>query len=299
MVPKGDREYTEGEKRRLTRFPWLARLSRWWNWSQYERTFPVFRQNRRSAAAMTKTSLDDMKEHIKDPGLRKLLTPDYPVGGKRILFADDYYPTLTRDNVDLVTSQIDHVTADGVVTSDGESHPFDALILATGFDSTSFLLPMKIEGLTGRSLRDDWQDEPVAYMGMTVSGFPNFFMMYGPNTNLGHNSIIFMIECQANHIVATVRQIFDQQIGSIDLRADVMKAYNERIQEELAGSSWATTDHSWYKNEAGRITNNWSGTSIRYWWMTRRPDLSVYDQVPLSALTRDEAASDERLAQTG
>ena len=191
------------------------------------------------------------------------------------------------------------MSTEGVVTRDGETYPVDALIFATGFDSTSFLTPMKIEGLGGRSLRDDWKDEPVAYMGMTVSGFPNFFMMYGPNTNLGHNSIIFMIECQANHIVAIIRQIFERRIGTIDLRSEVLESYNERIQKELATSVWATTDRSWYKNAAGRITNNWSGTTIRFWWMTRRADLSVYDRVPLSALKHVRAAVEERVAEAG
>jgi hypothetical protein len=158
---------------------------------------------------------------------------------------------------------------------------------------------MKIEGRGGRSLRDGWKDEPVAYMGMTVAGFPNFFMMYGPNTNLGHNSIIFMIECQANYIVGAIRRVFDERIGTLDLRADVMKAYNDRIQQELAKSVWATTDRSWYKNEAGRITNNWSGSTARYWWMTRQLDLSVYDQLPLADLKRDDSEAPEALARTG
>jgi cation diffusion facilitator CzcD-associated flavoprotein CzcO len=261
--------------------------------------FPVFLQKRRASAAMTKASLDDLALHVSDPDLRKALTPDYPIGGKRILFADDYYPALVRDNVDLVTSGIERVTPEGVVTRDGQSHAVDALVLATGFESTSFLTPMKIEGRGGRSLLEGWKDEPVAYMGMTVAGFPNFFMMYGPNTNLGHNSIIFMIECQANYIVGAIRRVFDEQIGTLDLRADVMKAYNDRIQQELAKSVWATTDRSWYKNEAGRITNNWSGSTARYWWMTRRVDLSVYDQLPLADLKRDGSEAPEALARTG
>ncbi len=297
MVPKGDREYTEAEKRRFARFPWLAKLYRWKTWAQYEMMFPVFRQNRSRAAAMRKVALDDLNAQIPDPELRKALTPDYPIGGKRILFADDYYPALRRDNVELVTSPIERVTPEGVVTRDGKTRRVDALVLATGFDSTSFLAPMKIEGLDGRSLRDEWKDEPVAYLGMTVAGFPNFFMMYGPNTNLGHNSIIFMIECQANYIVAAIQQLFDEQIGTIDLRPEVMKAYNERIQKELATSVWATTDRSWYKNESGRITNNWSGSTIRYWWLTRRPDLSVYDQVPLRDLKRTAESAGQRLAE--
>ena len=296
MVPKGDREYTEAEKRRFARFPWLAKLYRWWTWARYEMLFPIFRQNRRRAAAMTRVALDDLAMRIPDPALREALTPDYPIGGKRILFSDDYYPTLTREDVHLVTSDIDHVTADGVVTRDGESYPVDALILATGFESTAFLAPMEIEGPGGRSLRGEWGAEPVAYMGMTVSGFPNFFLMYGPNTNLGHNSIIFMIECQARYIAAAIRKMIDERIGTIDVRAEAMRTYNERIQRELAISVWATTDRSWYKNEAGRITNNWSGTTLRFWWMTRRPDLSVFEQVPLAELKRGVAAPEMQLA---
>ena len=298
MVPKGDRDYSQGEKRWFGRLPWLAKLMRWLTWLQYERLFPLFQQKRRKAAAMTKTSLDDLKGQVEDPELQRALTPDYPIGGKRILFSDDYYAALTRDNVDLVTSGIARVTSDAVLTDDGQSHPVDALILATGFDSTSFLIPMQIEGLQGRSLRDEWGKEPAAYLGMTVSGFPNFFMMYGPNTNLGHNSIIFMIECQANYIVGMIRKLFDQGIGALDLRQDIMDAYNERIQKELSTSVWATTDRSWYKNDAGRITNNWSGTTLRYWWMTRRTDLSVYEQVALqgrSSIPETPRASDRHI----
>jgi cation diffusion facilitator CzcD-associated flavoprotein CzcO len=297
MVPKDDREYTEQEKRRFARFPWLAKLQRWWTWARYEMLFPIFRQSRRAAAAMTRTALEDLEKHIADPALRKALTPDYPIGGKRILFSDDYYPTLTRPNVQLVTHAIDRVEKDAVVTRDGVRHPVDVLILATGFESTAFLAPMEIEGPGGRSLRGEWGDAPVAYMGMTVSGFPNFFMMYGPNTNLGHNSIIFMIECQSRYIASAIRRMIDERIGWIDVRADVMKEYNERIQRELASSVWATTDRSWYKNRAGRITNNWSGSTIRFWWMTRRPDLSAFEQVPLRQLTREVAAREVSLAR--
>jgi len=164
------------------------------------------------------------------------------------------------------------------VTKDGEAHRIDALIYATGFQTTEFLAPMKIQGREGRSLNEAWKDGARAYLGMCVAGFPNMFMMYGPNTNLGHNSIIFMIECQTRYIIDCIEQAVGAGLKSIDIRADVMDAYNDEIQKKLAGSAWAHVDHSWYKNEAGIITNNWSGSTLEYWWKTRRTDLSVYNQ---------------------
>ena len=135
---------------------------------------------------------------------------------------------------------------------------------------------MQIQGLGGRSLGDDWKDGARAYKGITVAGFPNLFLMYGPNTNLGHNSIIFMIECQATYILDCLRQMRARGLRVIDPRPQVMAAFDARIQRELERTVWAATGKSWYKNEDGRITNNWSGTTLRYWWNTRRADLSDY-----------------------
>jgi hypothetical protein len=136
---------------------------------------------------------------------------------------------------------------------------------------------MSIEGVGGRSLHDEWQGHAHAYLGLTVNGFPNFFMMYGPNTNLGHNSIIFMIECQTQYIMGCLRQMDARDLGTITLRQDVLDAYNAALQRELAGTVWAATSNSWYKTADGTITNNWSGTTFRYWLKTRRADLACYD----------------------
>ena len=176
----------------------------------------------------------------------------------------------------MVLDEIDHLTEDAVVTKDGTKYHVDVVILATGFESTSFLAPMQIDGLAGRSLQKEWENGAQAYLGMTHPGFPNFFMTYGPNTNLGHNSILFMIECQTRYVLDCIRQATERRLRFIDLRQDVLDRYNRDIQRELAGTVWAATDHSWYKNDAGRITNNWSGSTIRYWWKTRNADLRMY-----------------------
>ena len=279
MLPKLDREYSEREKRRFTRHPLLPRLYRWWIWLSFELRYPIFRRNRFLSTRLERLAERSMRAMVTDPRLQDVLVPDYPIGGKRILISDDYYQTLNLDDVEVVTSGVDHLTDNAVVTQDGRTFPVDVVILATGFESTSFLAPMAIAGLDRRSLESDWKEGAQAYLGMSVAGFPNFFMMYGPNTNLGHNSIIFMIECQARYVVDCVEQLVARDLKYLDLRRDLMDAYNARLQQELERTVWAATGKSWYKTEDGRITNNWSGTTTRYWWRTRRADLSCYHQV--------------------
>ncbi len=279
IIPRGDRPYTEAEKRRFTRFPWLAKLYRWMIWGRQELMFPVILGNPRVARRFERAARQNIADHVSDPELRAVLTPDYPIGGKRILIHDDYYPALERENVSLVTSPIDHADAEGLVTADGQRHAFDVLIFATGFETNSFLAPMAIQGLDGRILEDEWKNGAEAYLGITVAGFPNFFMMYGPNTNLGHNSIIFMIECQANYIARCIEALHRRGLRYLDLRRQAMREFNRRLHARLAKTAWARTGKSWYKTAEGRITNNWSGTTTSYWWRTRRPDLDAYEQV--------------------
>ena len=279
MVPKLDRPFTEREKARFTRHPWIARLYRWWLWLSFEIRWPVFRGNAFMSRQSQRIATEHVLGSVREEGLRRTLIPDYPIGGKRILISDDYYPALQRENVQVVTDPIERVAENGVVTQGGRVHPVDVLILATGFETTSFLAPMQIEGSGGHLLADAWKDGAEAYLGISVAGFPNLFLMYGPNTNLGHNSIIFMIECQTGYIVDCLRQMRERGLASIDVRREVMRDFNTEIQRELAGTVWARTDHSWYKTKSGRITNNWSGPTVRYWWKTRRADLAVYQLV--------------------
>ena len=296
MVPRNDRAYTEREKVRFRRRPWLARFYRSWLWFRLETAFfPVIRRNNFMSRAVERHARQYMEEHVTDPALRAVLVPDYPPGGKRLLISDDYYQTLGRPNVELVTAGIDRFTEDAIVVRDGRRLPVDCVILATGFESTAFLAPMRIEGRDGRSLHDEWQRGARAYLGLSVAGFPNLFMMYGPNTNLGHNSIIFMIECQAQYIMDCLAQMRARDAAWIDLRPEVMEAYNAELERKLAGTVWAATGKSWYKTADGTITNNWPGTTVRYWWETRHADLARYEVVAraagASAAARKSAAA--------
>lgn len=283
MLPKNDRAYTELEKALFRRVPGLARLYRWTIWARHEVGFPAFRGNRLLSRWATRRVMDHLQEQVPDPALRQALIPSYPVGAKRILLSDDYYPALQHDNVRLVTAPIERVEPDAVVTADGSRHQVDTIIFATGFESTSFLVPMRIVGTTGESIHEVWRDGAEAYLGMTVAGFPNFFMMYGPNTNLGHNSIIFMIECQARYIVDCTRRMIRDGLASLEVRRGAMEAFNARLRAELDRTVWADATSSWYKTPSGRITNNWSGTTIEYWWRTRRAALRDYHCVKASA----------------
>lgn len=276
MLPRRNRAYSEREKWVFSNVPGVARLYRWWIWLLFELRWPVFRGHRWLARRVEQLAIRSMRAQISDPELQEALVPDYPVGGKRILVSDDYYPALERENVQLVTSGIEEVTADGIRTRDGRQVRADALILATGFETTRFLAPMHVEGPGGRPLSDAWKEGAEAYLGLVVPGFPNFFMMYGPNTNLGHNSIIFMLECQISYILDALRKMDRRGLKWIDVRPEVAREYNEHTQRELRETVWAQTDRSWYKTRTGRITNNWSGSTVRYWWRTRRADLGDY-----------------------
>lgn len=217
-----------------------------------------------------------LKHQVKDPELREKLTPDYPIGCKRVLFASEYFPALTRDNVNLITTAIERITENGVVTADGVEHEVDTIIYGTGFKATEFLAPMTICGRNGRSLADRWAQGAEAYLGITVDDFPNLFLCYGPNTNLGGNSIIYMIECQVEYIRQCMRQLRDAGVKTLDVRPESIRDYNLKIQGELENTVWSWGCSSWYHTADGRITNNWPGTNHRYRRETAQLDVDDY-----------------------
>ncbi|KAI3004345.1 hypothetical protein CBS147345_7782 [Aspergillus niger] len=210
-----------------------------------------------------------MKSQLPDkPELWDTLTPNYAIGCKRVLISDDFYAALNASHVDLNTRPIQRITATGVQTDDDEQE-YDLIVLATGFRASEFLHPIRVYGAGGRSLEDIWKDGPRAYYGMTVEDVPNFGMLYGPNTNLGHNSVITMIEAQSRYLSTMIRAVADakkkDQTLVIQPRPEVLREYNERVQKHLAETSFADPNcQSWYKTAEGLITNNWPFTVVRY-----------------------------------
>ena len=283
LLRQNGRSYTDFEKGLFTRFPFIVRLLRGWLWLKHEMRWPVFaRGGTRIGRLFEWLAVRDMRKRVPDPGLQAKLIPDYPVGCKRVLLSDHYYEALQRDNVELVDSRVSEVTPDGVVSADGREREADTIIYATGFKSTEFLTPMTVNGKGGRSLNDEeWSSGAHAYLGVTVPGFPNFFMLYGPNTNLGHNSIVFMIERQVDYVMQCLAAMHERGLKALSLREDAMQRWQEECQASLGTTVWATGCNSWYKTEDGKITNNWPYSTITYWWRMRRPALADYHQVPL------------------
>ena len=181
------------------------------------------------------------------------------MGCKRVLISNDFYPALTRPNVELVTEAIARMTPQGVVDATGRLHEVDVVIYATGFETKSFAGETAIVGAGDLNLAQAWAKGPEAYLGLTVAGFPNLFMMYGPNTNLGHNSIIYMLEAQAGYVLQALRAG-----GPVSVKPQVMARYNDEIQEALAVTPWAGSCTSWYKTPEGKILNNWPHTARAY-----------------------------------
>ncbi len=196
-----------------------------------------------------------------------------------MLVSNDWYPALDRDHVAVETSGIGRVVEEGIITSDGRLVEADVLLFGTGFHSTEFLAPMQVTGRDGRELQDDaWAEGAEAYLGITVPDFPNLFLLYGPNTNLGHNSIIFMIESQIGYVAEAVEHLRRRPGTDVDVKPETHDAYNAQIQAEIAESVWNAGCDSWYKTESGKVTNNWPGAAYRYRLATRRFEPSHYRQ---------------------
>jgi len=275
-VPRRDRRYRDWEKTLFRRVPLFLGISRTWIYLRYEA---------RALALLGSSSLLDLmawgfrrrlRRAVSDPGLRARLTPDYPFGCKRVLLTDDWFGTVLRDNVELVSEGIREVRERCIVTEDGRQHEADLIIFGTGFAATEFLAPMRVRGLGGLALEEVWRRGAEAYLGICVSGFPNLFMLYGPNTNLGHNSIIYMLESQFRYVLACLETLERQRLRYLDVRLEAQRRFNADLQARLERTVWGRGCSSWYLNAEGRNTNNWSSYTFRYRWRTRQPALEDY-----------------------
>lgn len=277
IVPKSDRPYTPSEQKWFARFPWLVKLHRLQIYLMLELNYLAFIKGSFFGRLFEKAAVNTMEEHVKDAELRRKLTPDYPAGCKRILLSNDWFPTMARKNVAVETSHIAKITPDGIVTEDGVSHPADVIIYSTGFEATHLLAPMKIVGRGNLDLNTVWAHGAEAHRGVAVAGFPNFFMLYGPNTNLGHNSIIFMIECQVNYIMQCLNALRSPKVRTIDVKKAAEDEFNRDLQADMQKTVWAAGCSSWYKTAEGKVTNNWSSFTMKYWWQMRYPDFAEYN----------------------
>ncbi|KAG9245932.1 hypothetical protein BJ878DRAFT_323165 [Calycina marina] len=273
MVPRNDAEISTTRKAVFKYLPYIRSKYRALLMDFGEEFFnTVFYPDSEYAKTVKELALQNLADALpgkKYAALRETLTPNYAPGCKRIISSDDFYPTLTKDNVQMETTGIQCITENDVEVAGDKEHELDVLILATGFQTTQFMHPIKIYGIDGVSIEDVWKGGASAYLGMTVPQLPNFGMLYGPNTNLGHNSIILMIEAQALYITTLINKVQTaREAGmsvSIRPKAKVLQEYSADIQARLATSAFADPNcHSWYKTESGLVTNNWADAVIPY-----------------------------------
>ncbi len=263
----------------LQRRRWLRGLARLKIFLAYEK-FVWRRKWRPSARLRGEAGYRAMlAAKVKDPALRAKLTPNYPIGCKRQLVSNEWLDTLIRPNVEVVDAPVAAFTAGGIRTADGEERAVDAIIYGTGFTPTDYLQPMHVTGLGGRDLNQAWREGAEAYLGITVTGFPNFFMLYGPNTN-AITSIIFMLECQARYIVDCIRALRHREARYMTVREPAQRRFVAMLQRRIAPTVQAMSIcHTYYKNEFGRVTTNWPGYAFEYRWRTRAVRPRDYDFV--------------------
>jgi cation diffusion facilitator CzcD-associated flavoprotein CzcO len=276
LVPKQDKEFSPLAKAAFRWVPGVDRLYRSFLWARQELSWLNFAGNQAMQGMFRKLTADHLEEQVPDPALRDRFTPEYPIGCKRVLISSDWFPTLQRPDVELVEDAIVRVEPDAVVTAEGTRREVDTIIFGTGFRTTEFLVPMEVLGRDGVSIHDAWKGGARAHLGVTVPGFPNLFLLYGPNTNLAHNSIILMIECQVRHVLACLSALGERDRRTIEPTPEAAEAFDAETQARVEGTVWAAGCPSWYKNDEGRITNNWSGSTIEFWRRTRSTDWSQF-----------------------
>lgn len=277
VLPRRNRRYGRVERllyRRVPALQWLARAGIYWG---LETRVLGFTRNRWMMRLGQRIALAHLRRQVADPGLRAALTPDYTLGCKRVLLSDDYYPSLTQPNVTVVAHGIREVTPRGVVAADGTAHEVDTIIFGTGFHVTDFPAARRIRGRQGLLLADAWRGGMQAYVGTTVAGFPNLFLMTGPNTGLGHSSMVYMIESQAAYVLDALARMEAAGVAALEVRADVQERFNEELATRLADTVWNGGGcRSWYFDEHGRNTTLWPGFTFEFRRRTRRLDPAAY-----------------------
>jgi cation diffusion facilitator CzcD-associated flavoprotein CzcO len=280
-IPKMDFTYSERTRRLFERFPVLQRLDR----------KALFAFMDFGAAGMTKhpwmlapfrfAARRQIEKAIDDPELRRKVTPTDEIGCKRLMLTDDWYPTLTKPNVELITDRIAEVTPTGIRTEGGPERPTDVLVLATGFKTHGFVAPMEIAGTGGRTLVEEWGDVPRAYLGLSVPGFPNMFLLYGPNTNGGTGSVIDTIEAGRSHVISALGELDRLDARRIEVRRRAADAFDRELRTALARSVWHTGCTNWYVDENGNDPNQWP-----WLWSTFRRRTAQVDPIAYELSTR-------------
>jgi cyclohexanone monooxygenase len=290
VIPRNDRRYPRLERLALRHVPALAHLYRTGIYWAHEGYVPAFVWQPGLARPAQKAALANLHRGVKDPELRRTLTPSYRIGCKRILRSNTYYPALAAGNVDVVTSGISRFTPTGILTHDGVEHRADVVVLATGFWTTELPIAERVVGRSGRSLAEEWAATGMsAYKGTTLHGFPNLFVLTGPNTGQGHTSVVFTIESQVSYLRDAIATMRREGWATVEPRADAEREWNADVQRRMRRTVWNTGGcTSWYLDDHGRNTTLWPRATFTFRRLLAEFDPEAYDVEPAAAPEREE-----------
>jgi len=291
ILPKPDRAYTDREKWVFAHVPFAKKIYRTRLWLRSESNISVIENGSDKTQEFKGIALRVLNSTVADEELRRKLTPDHPFGCKRLVFATDYLQALTRPHVEVVSSPASYLRTRSLVTDDGSELDVDVVLCATGYAAADYLGQIDVVGEGGVTLRETWRDGAYAYLGMAVPEFPNFFMLYGPNTNVGSNSVIFMLEAQARYIVRALKHMRRKHKTYVAVRHAPMAAFIAKIDEWMAGTVWLTRCSNYFRAANGRVVTQWPRSARAFWGMTRRFRAADYAFDPLSENAAVEAGS--------
>ena len=263
VLPRKDEPYSDEERRTFADRPELARHLRDEQHDAFEQATTFFTGDP-TGAAIKAFARDYLARKVSDPGLRARLTPDYPIGCKRTLVSSNFYSALQRNDVELVTAGIDHIGPAGIRTVDGAERPCDAIVLCTGFHAADYLRGITVTGRDGADLHHRWAGVPRAYHGLAIPGFPNLFLLYGPNTNQGGNSIILILEAQARFVAEALRSMGEHGATAVEVRSEAMARYLDDLTDALEGTVWNGGCDSYFQAAGGEVVTQLPHTSGRY-----------------------------------
>jgi len=269
VLPKPDREYTARERWLFAHVPLATKIYRTRLWLRSESNISVIENGSDKTQEFTAVALRALESTVTDPELRARLTPTHPFGCKRLVFATDYLQTLTRPNVEVVSSPARTLRSRSLITEDGTELDVDVVLCATGYAAADYLGQIEVRGADGARLADTWRDGAFAYLGMSVPGYPNFFMLYGPNTNVGSNSVIFMLEAQARYIVRALKYLRRKDAHYIEVRSEVMRRFLDTIDTWMQGTVWLTRCSNYFRAANGRVVTQWPRSARHFWTLTR------------------------------
>ncbi|WP_099042192.1 flavin-containing monooxygenase [Mycobacterium neglectum] len=280
ILPKPDRPYTDREKWLFAHVPFAKKIYRTRLWLRSESNIGVIENGSDNTHEFRDIALRTLAATVPDEELRSRLTPEHPFGCKRLVFATDYLPTLSQPHVEVVSSPARALRAGSLVTADGRELDVDVVLCATGYAAADYLGQIDVVGEGSTTLQEIWRDGAFAYLGMAVPGFPNFFMLYGPNTNVGSNSVIFMLEAQAHYIVRALKYMRRRRKTYVAVRSATMTDFIARIDEWMQGTVWLTRCSNYFRAPNGRVVTQWPRSARAFWGMTRRFRAAEYTFEP-------------------